>query len=79
MAWLILTRPKLHWFMVSFDTKNLERLLLDKPDFEATVEYHGLMPYNVQSAIRMISNSHDEVDMALMKAEFESKVDPSLN
>jgi len=73
IAYRIIFRKYNHFAVISVTEENLEKLLEEK-EFDAQLVYHGLQPYCIDRMIRMISNSKDDIDMALSKAEFEGNI-----
>jgi hypothetical protein len=63
-----------HWFMVSLDTENLKKLI-SEDDFRATVLYHGLVKYNVDTICKKNVDGIDEIDWILEKAKFEAEAE----
>jgi hypothetical protein len=70
-AWRILKGFDEHWFLVKIEKKQLENLFLGK-DFEINILYHGLRDYPIMTIVKKMSETKDDVDMMLMKAEFEA-------
>lgn len=71
-CWYILTRKYDHWFTINIDEKNLQ-LLLEEQDFETTITYHGLQPYNIKEIMRTIMINRTEEDRILEKAAFQAE------
>lgn len=70
-AYCILFRKYNHWIILNVDKDNLVKLLKDE-NFESNFLYHGVQPYIAYRMIKMVSNSKDDIDMALDKAKFEA-------
>lgn len=49
--------------------------MLKGDDFEVNEYYHKLQPYNVLFIKKTISDNIDEVDLALMKAQFQAEAE----
>lgn len=67
----ILTMKDRHWFVYAIDEQNLIELIKGA-DFNVSVMYHGLQTYQVKLIIKAISDSIDDIDMILAKADFEA-------
>lgn len=61
-----------HWFIAPISEQQLRDYFMDK-DVEFTFTKHGLQNYNVFAIIKGIANQKDDIDMALMKADFEAQ------
>ena len=61
-----------HFVIISLDKKNLVELIKDE-DFEINILTHGLRDYNVMRIIKNIAEKYDDIDMALLKADYEAK------
>ena len=61
-----------HIILIDVDRENLVKILKDE-DFEAKYSYAKLQPYLIAKIFDGLSNMHDDVDLILMKAEFQAK------
>lgn len=73
-CYIILFRKYNHWVILNLDKENLIKLLTDK-EFEVSMMYHGLQKWCIYKMIKKLSNTKNDIDMILEKAEFEAKSD----
>jgi CRISPR/Cas system-associated protein Cas5 (RAMP superfamily) len=71
VIWGIITGKYKHCFIVYLDTDNLKELVRGN-DYAVNSEYFGLRKYIVSKIIKDISDTKDEIDLALDKAQFEA-------
>lgn len=73
VATKILCNPKLRWIFISIDEEGFRALLTGSSDVEANMSYHRMQEYNMWHLIQSLGSTKDDIDMMLMKAEFEAK------
>lgn len=73
-AWMILTKPHLHWIVFHFTTAELIEQLKGEL-FEYKLIIHKLQEYNAKAIIKSISGKIDDIELMLEKAQFEAEAE----
>lgn len=69
----IIFSPKAKWVFIRITDEGFRALLTGEGDVDMKYSYHRLQEYNVWQLIQSMGDTKDEIDMMLMKAEFEAK------
>lgn len=73
-AWRVISKPKSGWLLISLDKFKIESLLKGE-DTDPQITYHRIQPYVVMLMIKAAADSQSDIDMVLMKAEFEAEAE----
>lgn len=73
LAVRILFNPKLRWVFIQISEDGFRAILTGGGDVDVKFSYHRMQEYNMWHIIQSVGETKDDIDMMLLKAEFEAK------
>jgi len=63
-----------HFFVVSLDKKDFIKFLSDDKNLSYKMRWSGMREFQMKLSIRIMSDSFDDIELALEKGTFEAEV-----